>query len=286
MDSVGIQAVGLSDSGMNNSVVVGTGRFRRGDWNLSFVGGGSTDVDGVGSYGTANLFWNSKTWSVFSSGLLVSRQFQARDGYVPFQDQHGANIGGGYDADWRTGVIRKIGWDIQAFRYTRTDGRHFWDGMATHFDARTEKQLGFIAEFRNGVFEQNHDNVYTLGFRYPSLDKFRNYGVSVSWGKQDGGSYLDIAPTINWRFFNRLSIGATSEIVHLAGHQEQDIVTVAYDLSRDQGIGGRMVRLNGKTNWYLSYRRSGYGGTEDFVILGDPNIQVFSHSLVFQVIKP
>ena len=158
--------------------------------------------------------------------------------------------------------------------------------MATHFDARTEKQLGFIAEFRNGVFEQNHDNVYTLGLRYPSLDKFRNYGVNVSWGKQDGGSYIDIAPAINWRFFNRLSVGATSEIVRLGGSQQQDIVTVAYDLSRDQGIGGRLVRLNGKANWYLSYRRSGYGGTEYFVILGDPNTEVFSHRLVFKVVKP
>ena len=286
LDSLGLQAVSLSESGANNSVLVGSGRFRRGDWNLSFVGGGSTDTEGDGNYGIANLFWMSKTWWIGGSGLMVSPHFQARDGYVPFQDQLGADFGFGYDADWRTGVIRNVGWDIHGFRYTRNDGRHFWDGMATHFDFRTEKQLGIIAEYRNGQFEQNFDHVYTFGFRYPSLNKFQNYGLNVSWGKQDGGAYSEIGPMINWRFFNRLSIGASSEIVRLAGYRQQDIVTVAYDLSRDQGIGGRLVRLNGKANWYFSFRKSGYGGTEYFVILGDPNAEIFSHRLVFKVVKP
>jgi hypothetical protein len=286
LDSLGIQAVGLNDVGLTNQVLVGTGRFRRGDWNLSFVGGGSADRDGGGSYGTANLFWNARTWNVFGSGLFVGSRFQARDGYVPFQDEVGAMWGGGYDADWRTGLIRNIGWDLQFYDYKHTTGRPFQNGFATHFDCRTEKQLSLIAEYTNGHFEANHDHLYTLGFRYPSLNKFQNYGLTASWGKQDGSAYSAFGPAVNWRFFNRLSIGALSEIVHLAGTQQQDIVTVAYDLSRDQGIGGRLVRLNGKANWYLSYRKSGYAGTEYFLILGDPNTETFSHRLVLKVVKP
>ena len=58
-----------------------------------------------------------------------------------------------------------------------------------------------------------------------------------------------------------------------------------WKLARDQGIGGRLVRLNKHTNWYLSFRRSGYGGTEYFLILGDPNSQSFSRRLVFKVVR-
>src|SRR5204863_188365 len=96
-----------------------------------------------------------------------------------------------------------------------TGGRRFWEGMATHLDFRTEKQLAIVAEYRDGRFEQNHDRVFTLGYRYPSLDKFQNHGLNVSWGRQDSRSYAAISPTVNWRFFNRLSVGASSEIIQL-----------------------------------------------------------------------
>jgi hypothetical protein len=36
----------------------------------------------------------------------------------------------------------------------------------------------------------------------------------------------------------------------------------------------------------MSYRRSGYGGTEYFVILGDPNSDQFERRLVFKIVRP
>jgi hypothetical protein len=39
-------------------------------------------------------------------------------------------------------------------------------------------------------------------------------------------------------------------------------------------------------NGYLSFRRSGYGGTEYFIILGDPNAETFSAHLVFKIVRP
>ncbi len=56
-------------------------------------------------------------------------------------------------------------------------------------------------------------------------------------------------------------------------------------MSKDRAIGGRLVRRDGKMNWYLSYRRSGYGGTEYFIIWGDPNADTFKNRLVFKVVR-
>ena len=90
---------------------------------------------------------------------------------------------------------------------------------------------------------------------------------------------------VNWRFFEKLSLSLSSEIVRREETEEQDVLSVSYLLSRDRTVGGRLVRTGGHTNFYLSFSRSGYGGTEYFVILGDPNTESFKSRLIFKVVK-
>jgi hypothetical protein len=52
------------------------------------------------------------------------------------------------------------------------------------------------------------------------------------------------------------------------------------------GIGGRVGAQTGGTNGYLAYRRSGYGGVETWLLLGDPNAQRFRGRLVGKGIWP
>jgi hypothetical protein len=54
----------------------------------------------------------------------------------------------------------------------------------------------------------------------------------------------------------------------------------------EQGIGGRIVAQTGGTNGYLAYRRSGYGGVETFLILGDPNAPKFRQRVMTKVVWP
>jgi hypothetical protein len=44
------------------------------------------------------------------------------------------------------------------------------------------------------------------------------------------------------------------------------------------------VVQTGGTSGYFSYRHSGYGGTETFFILGDPNATKFRKRVVFKVV--
>jgi hypothetical protein len=50
------------------------------------------------------------------------------------------------------------------------------------------------------------------------------------------------------------------------------------------GRSGRLVAQTGGTNGYFSYRHSGYGGTETFFIVGDPNATKFQKRVAFKVV--
>ena len=283
--SAGFQAVSREEEGIHNRVLVGTGQARFGDWNLFGGYGRSFDQTGGGEQGGLSLFWGSKSWSFFSRLERVSSNFQVRDGFVPFQNQQGYRVGINNFSDWRSGAIRHLGGSIGWNDYAHTDGTFFRNGISLDFFLQTASQLSFFMDYSSGRFEQNRDHVTSIGVNYPSLNKFRNFGVTYSWGRQGGSPYSSVSPALRWRFFNRLSVALSTEIVRLTSYNEQDILTLSYDLSRDQALGGRLVRRGGKTNWYLSFRRSGYAGTEYFLILGDPNAETFTSRLVFKVIR-
>lgn len=284
--SAGFQAVSRVESGINNQVFMGSGSVRRGDWNLSLRSGKSFDRSGTGETHSANLFWQSKAWFMGASAVSISRNLQMRDGFIPFLDQKGLTFFGGYGGEWRSGPIREFQAFIDVSRFNHQNGDFFRDGVEGEIEMRLANDLALSLSGLAGRFEQNRDRLYGVGLRYPALNKFQFFGIDYSWGRLDGSRYSSLGPFITWRFFNRLSVGLSSEIVQHDESEQQHILTVAYDLSRDQAIGGRLVRRNSRTNGYLSLRRSGYGGTEYFIILGDPNAETFSKRLVFKIVRP
>lgn len=295
-DSVALTAVSRADPYVRNQVVAGKARLARGDWTLNVGAAHSFDHGPVGDddltiretrggAGTVSLSWDRKAWSAGATILTVGRDFTARDGYVPFADERGCSVGASYNTQWRSGRIRELGIDLGYVNYQHQDRSFFRDGLDAHIDFRTEKQFAFYADYSLGRFEANHDHLSHAGFTYPSLNKFQNYGLDLQWGVQDGASYTSIGPQVTWRFFDRLSVSAATEIVHLRGAARQDVVSISYDIRRDMGVGGRLVRRNSRTNGYLSFRKSGYGGTETFVILGDPNADTMSRRLVCKVVR-
>ncbi len=65
-----------------------------------------------------------------------------------------------------------------------------------------------------------------------------------------------------------------------------------YDFTGSIGVGGRVIlRRNDPQeedawNWYVSLRRSGAKGVETFLILGDPNADVFTRRIEGKVLWP
>lgn len=283
--SLNLQAVRLGMRGVENTVYALQGGYGRGNWSFDLGGAHSGDASGRGDSANTDLFWGSKAWYAGGGYQWISPNFQARDGYVPFTDERGAFVNFGYGGPWRSGPIRQFNSGINLYRYVHTDGRFFNDGITLYMNLRTVKQLSLFASYSNDRFEQNHDHLYDITFRYPALNKFKNVSIDFAWGTQDGSPYTALGPAINWRFKKRLTVNAASQIVNLNGSQHQHVLSINYDLSKDRAIGGRLVRRNGLMNWYLSYRRSGYGGTEYFIIWGDPNADTFKNRLVFKVVR-
>ena len=285
-DVLAFRAASRTEAGIDNLALVGHTSFTRGDWTLQQSYGRSRDRTGSGEYGTTFIFWASKAWWAQGFRHWVSPGFLARDGFVPFVNQRGNDISAGYSTQWRSGPIRAFSAGFDLGGYQRYDGSFFRDHKDAEIFLRTNYNLAIDLGFSEGRFEENHDHLYTVSVRYPALDRYRNYGVTYAEGVQGGGKYSAINAAVNWRFFHRLSIGASSEIVRLAGTDQQHILTLNYDIARDQAIGGRMLLRRNKANGYLSFRQSGYGGTEWFVILGDPNALTFQNRLIFKVVLP
>ncbi len=285
-DSVAFQGVSRTGQGISNQVGVAKAKLRRGDWNLNAAYGKSADATGPGETTDISAWWSAKAWYVSANYEQVSRNMRARDGYVMFLDQKGWTAEGGYYSNWRTGPFRSGSWWWSANKYEHLDGSPFRDGIGTGITLDTANQWMVDLDLNTGTFEDDRDHVVRLGARYPSQDKFRNAGISVATGKRRGSNYSALSPGVTWRFFNRLSVGASAEVISAGAAYRQDIVTLSYDVARDQAVGGRLVRRDGKANGYLSYRKSGYGGTETFVILGDPNSEAYADRLVVKVVMP
>ena len=57
------------------------------------------------------------------------------------------------------------------------------------------------------------------------------------------------------------------------------------EFNKDNPSGVSGGALPGGTGWYLSFRNSGYTGTEYYVILGDPNAPRFTDRLIVKVVQ-
>src|SRR5207247_9571730 len=119
-----------------------------------------------------------------------------------------------------------FGWAAESYRFTRMNGTFFRDGHDLSIGIRTDRQLSIQAAYAAGRFEENHDRVYSIGLGYPVLNKFQNYGFNFNWVWQDSAAYSALSPYVNWRFFNRLSVGGSSEIIHIRGSNEQEVLKI------------------------------------------------------------
>ena len=77
----------------------------------------------------------------------------------------------------------------------------------------------------------------------------------------------------------------TSQVQWHFERRYQQILTLTYDFSPALSLGSRLIWQVEGINTYFTLRRSGYAGTDFFIILGDPNAQEFKQRLVAKVIR-
>lgn len=285
-DTLTLQGVSSTGAGINNQIGVAVGRIRRGDWMLQGAYGKSADTTGPGEMTDIWLYWGSLGWYGSINYEQTSRNLRARNGYVSFLDQKGAGTQIGYWSKWRSGPFRSGSFELRFDKYDHLDGSSFRDQISVESDFETVSQWALGAEVSSGTFEGQYDRRFSVNLKYPAGEQFRYGALRAATGRIQGSNYSLFGPSVTWRFFDRLSAGLSSEVVRRNGTREQHILTLAYDIARDQALGGRLIRGRSGTNGYLSYRKSGYGGTEYFLILGDPNADSFVSRLVAKVVTP
>lgn len=272
------------EKGVDNTVLGGAAAHGTGDWSFSGNYFKSLDRAGEGESGGANLNWFAKNYW-FSSGYgFVSPDYRARNGYTSFLDQRGGWFSTGYAADWRRGAISEFEVSLNGNRYWQYDGDLFRESVSIDVDVETRSLWRIGAGHTVGRFLDNRDRRTGLQASYPMNDRFRNASLGYSWGKQGGAAYDSLEAGANWRLFGKLQLGASTEWVRRLGTETQHVFRASYDFSREESLGGRLLTRNGRTSAFLSYRKSGYGGLEYFVILGDPAADGFRPRLVIKVV--
>jgi hypothetical protein len=283
--NVNIGLVNRDDSHLSNRVLEVGEDFRRGHWGADASWTGSW-LDGrhTGYATNAFLSYQSPRWFARLAPHAISPRFRDELGFIPFLDFKGLNGTLEHNREWRMGPLRSFSTGINTFDSHHYDGRLFRQGRELFAGVQSRGDYGLRLSWDGGRFEQFDDSVFGVDLRARSSDPFRNFGLGYSWGRRAGAPITFITPSATWRFGERLTLGLASALLFHKEDEQQHIFTFNYDFSPRQGIGGRMVAQTGGTNGYLAFRRSGYGGVETFLILGDPNAKKFRQRLVLKVV--
>jgi hypothetical protein len=265
---------------LTNRVVVVGENFRRGLWSLDASWAGSwVDSRFSGSAANAFLVYQSRRVFFVAAPHHVHPGFRSELGFIPFTGFKGVVIHSGFHNEWREGVLRALHIEAESSASDRYDGSVFRQQKRFSVGMITKNDFGFQVGWEGGRFEEFNDRIWFFGFMARFSDQFRNYGLVVMRGRQAGARKTFVAPSVKWRW-GKLAVGLSSSILRHRENAYQHIFTFNYDISPKQGFGGRVVMQTGGTNAYLSYRNSGYGGVETFVVFGDPNSPKFQKRLL------
>lgn len=266
---------------------VGFARFSHsvGNWGVSGTLARSHDRTGDGGHSMITADWGDGNRFASVAWYRVDPRYLMRNGFVGFTDQVGGYIIAGSERDFRSGPVRGFGVFFNYDYFQRTNGDHFRKGLFSNVGMRFANQMLVSLDVNDYTFLENRDLTVALGIRYPALDPFRNVSLSGATGHVAGRDYRLLSAKLNHRWHDRFVVSGALESLQLGEHSKQVVLSASYDFAKDTSVGGRLVTRAGRTNWYLSYRKSGYGGTEYFVILGDPNSPGFERRLVFKVLS-
>jgi hypothetical protein len=283
--NVNVGLINRDGEGASNRVLRVAEQTRVGIWGFDAHWAGSwAGSRHTGDIAQASLNYQSPRWFAAVEPHYVRPGFRDDLGFIPFTDFKGVNTVVSYSTEWRRGPLRSFGASAGTSDSHHYDGTLFRQQRRASFGVESRSDYALSVGWDGGRFEEFDDSVFTVEARARASNPFRHYGLGFSWGRRAGDPITFLTPFATWRFGERFTIGLRSALLYHTEDAQQHIVTFNYDLSPEQGIGGRVVAQTGGTNAYLAYRRSGYGGVETFLILGDPNARKFRARVMTKVV--
>jgi hypothetical protein len=285
--SVGLTLINRDDERLSNRVLVLGGGSRRGFWSASASWAGSwLNSSHKGSAASAHFAFQTPRWYAEIAPHSIQPDFRDELGFLPFTGFKGVNTYLTYSTEWRQGPFRSLSVDAATKDSDQYDGSVFRRQRRLSLDLLSRSDVAFRFGWDGGRFEEFDDSVFSFRVAPRASDPFRNFGVGYSWGRRAGAPITFITPSVTWRFGDKLTLGLASAILRHRDDEQQHIFTFNHDFSPQHGIAGRVVAQTGGTNAYFAYRRSGYGGVETFLIMGDPNARRWTPRLVLKVVWP
>ena len=237
-----------------------------------------------GRNGFISLGYNGSLFQPYLSAFFVDPDFVNRLGYRPFTGYRGVGLGSFIQNEWREGLFRKASASIQSQISNTYEGEVFRRDFYVSSLILMHSDYALAAGWRGGQFEEFSDSVFSIGFRARASDRFNNVGITYNWGEQAGETIHRISGNLNLRAYG-FTVGLSSQIQWHFERRYQQILTLTYDFSPALSLGSRLIWQAEGVNIYFALRRSGYVGTDFFIILGDPNASEFKQRLIAKVIR-
>ena len=267
-----------------NSVGHLSGSVRHGKFSMSSDFTQSWEGESDGKKGNVSLKFNGSLFQSTLWGYFVDPDFVNNLGYQPFTSLRGGGVEGIISNEWREGFIRSIFIGANGIAANNYEGELFQRDFAVFSNFWSHSDYGLYLSWYGGRFQEYSDNLINIGLRARSSDQFNNVGIDYSWGKRADSRIRRVSGNLNLRIYG-FTVGLSSSMQwHFERHYQQ-ILTLGYDFSPALSLGSRLIWQKDGSNIYFALRRSGYAGTDFFIILGDPNASKFRQRLVAKVIR-
>ena len=270
-------------TGMNNVGYL-SGYVRRGELSLNSYFAQSWEGKSTSRTGNAFLSYTGSNIIAYLSGIFISPDFVNPLGYHPFTGYRGIGLGTAFHNEWREGTVRKayIVFDSRASNTYK--GKIFWRDLSVRSYLLTHSDYSLSFGWKGGRVEEFTDSVFKIGFGVRDSDRFNNLSIQYASGQQAGEAIHRISGNLNLRAYG-FTAGLSSQIQWHFEKRYQQILTLTYDFSPALSLGSRLIWQEEGINFYFALRRSGYAGTDFFIILGDPNALEFKQRLVAKVLR-
>ena len=237
-----------------------------------------------GKVGNASLSYKGALLQPELAVFFADPDFVNNLGFHPFTNFRGGYIQTTLQNDWREGFIRRFYMWLGLMGSNTYQGDVFRRNIGLLANLLTHNDIGMTFGWNGGKFEEYFDSVFNIGITSRASDSFNNVSFGYNWGKQADARIHRINVNLNLRLYD-FTVGLSSSIQWHFDRRYQQIVTLTYDFTPALSLGSRLIWQLEGINIYFTLRRSGYAGTDYFIILGEPNAPEFKQRLVAKVIR-
>lgn len=261
-----------------------SGSIRKGKFSADSSFTQSWQAESDGRTGDLNFRYNGSLFQSTLFAYFVDPDFVNHLGYRPFTGIRGGGVEGLISNEWRQGLIRSIFVGANAIASNTYEGELFQQDYSIFSNLYTHSDYGLSINWYGGQFQEFTDSILSIRMSARSSDQFNNVRIGYNWGKQADKRLHRISGNLNLRFYD-FTAGLISSIQWHFERRYQQILTLSYDFTPALSLGSRLIWQVEGINIYFALRRSGYAGTDYFIILGDPNAVEFKKRIIAKIIQ-